>query len=286
MDALTGTYALPCPHGGRLRATVVVPGPGALPGASHPAVYAIQFECGCGEEHVALLPHDELDWAPLGLGNDLAFVNLMTGQAEAVAAELADRALRRLAAGEWPWSFFCYLEERPRPITPSAFSVIAPGGEALGIAVRCPSCSSTSVNVVSREHGLPSGTTSRWESCGTSSSTTRFAPSSSSVPSRLGRLRPDAARARAMSRSQTVHDPFTPGGDDLMTQNPMKKNVETAMTTPSPARWMRPTCCSATASPWARCRSRGSLLRFDSKRRSARLATRLLSALTPHPRAS
>ena len=153
MDALTGTYALPCPRGGRLRVRLssfrVLE---RLPGASHPAVYAIRFECGCGEEHVALLPHDELDWAPLGLGDDLAFVNLMTGQAEAVAAELADRALRRLAAGEWPWSFFCYLEERPRPITPSAFSVIAPGGEAFGIAVRCPSCSSTSVNVVSREH--------------------------------------------------------------------------------------------------------------------------------------
>jgi hypothetical protein len=101
---------------------------------------------------MALLSHDELDWAPLGLADDLAFVNLMTGHTEPVCAELADRALQRIQAGEWPWSFFCYLEERPRPVTPSSFSVIAPGGDMFGVAVHCPCCSSTSVNVVSREH--------------------------------------------------------------------------------------------------------------------------------------
>jgi hypothetical protein len=153
MDALTSTYALSCPHSGatrtRLSSFRVLE---RLPGASHPAVYAVRFACRCGEEHMALLPHDELDWAPLGLGEGAAFVNLMTGHTEALSDELADRALRRLEAGEWPWSFFCYLEERPRPVTPSAFSVIAPGGDTLGVAVHCPSCSSTSVNVVSREH--------------------------------------------------------------------------------------------------------------------------------------
>jgi hypothetical protein len=153
VDALTSTYALSCPHSGatrrRLSSFRVLE---RLPGTSHPAVYAIRFECGCGEEHVALLSHDELDWAPLGFADDLSFVNLMTGSTQPVSDELADRALKRLEAGEWPWSFFCYLEERPRPVTPSAFSVIAPGGETLGVAVHCPSCSSTSVNVVSREH--------------------------------------------------------------------------------------------------------------------------------------
>ena len=153
MDALTSTYTLPCPHGAatrtRLSSFRVLE---RLPGAVHPAVYSVRFECRCGEEHVALVSHDELDWAPLGLADDLAFVNLMTGRTAAVADELADRALRRLEAGEWPWSFYCYLEERPRPTTPSAFSIIAPGGTALGLAVHCPSCSSTSVNVVSREH--------------------------------------------------------------------------------------------------------------------------------------
>jgi hypothetical protein len=153
VDALTSTYALRCPHSGAIRTRLssfrVLE---RLPGASHPAVYAIRFACRCGEEHLTLLPHDELDWAPLGLGEDVVFVNLITGGTEPLAHELADRALRRLQAGEWPWSFFCYLEERPRPVTPSAFCVIAPGGHVLGVAVHCPSCSSTSVNVVSREH--------------------------------------------------------------------------------------------------------------------------------------
>jgi hypothetical protein len=153
VDALTGTYSLSCPHVGaariRLSSFRLLE---RLPGAAHPAVYAIRFDCGCGDEHPALLPHDELDWAPLGLGLGTAFINLMTGRTEDVAAELTDQALRRLGAGEWPWTFYCSLEERARPVTPSAFSVITPGGDAFALAVRCPACGTTSVNVVSRDH--------------------------------------------------------------------------------------------------------------------------------------
>ena len=61
-------------------------------------------------------------------------------------------ATTRIAAGEWPWSFFCYPEGRARPVTPSAFTLIAPGGGAFGVAVACPVCGSVSVNLVSREH--------------------------------------------------------------------------------------------------------------------------------------
>ena len=32
----------------------------------------------------------------------------------------------RIKAGEWPWSFFCWPEERPRPVFPSAFTLLAP----------------------------------------------------------------------------------------------------------------------------------------------------------------
>ena len=38
-----------------------------LPGAAHPAVFRVAFDCPCGDEHPGLVPHDELDWAPLGL---------------------------------------------------------------------------------------------------------------------------------------------------------------------------------------------------------------------------
>jgi len=78
----------------------------------------------------------------------------MTATVDPLDAELADLAARRIQAGEWPWSFFCYAEERPRPIFPSAFVVLAPtrGGEEVGLAVRCPVCSSISVNLVSTQH--------------------------------------------------------------------------------------------------------------------------------------
>ena len=97
------------------------------------------------------MTHEELDWAPLA-GSDSTFLNLMTARVESVALELLDLAARRIQSGDWPWSFFCYPEERPRPVTPSAFRVLSGGGEELGLAVECPTCAHTSVNVVSREH--------------------------------------------------------------------------------------------------------------------------------------
>jgi hypothetical protein len=123
-----------------------------LPGAVHPAVYRIQFACGCGGEHAGLIAHDDLDWAHLGTTIDRTFRNLMTAHDDPIATELVDLSAGRLRAGEWPWSFFCFLEGRPRPVTPSAFVLIAPGGRAFGVAVQCPACSSVSVNLVTREH--------------------------------------------------------------------------------------------------------------------------------------
>ena len=67
-DTLTSTYTFSCPiHGethvclSRFRRLE------QLPGARHPAVYRVEFACGCGTEHPGLVSHDELDWAPLGL---------------------------------------------------------------------------------------------------------------------------------------------------------------------------------------------------------------------------
>jgi hypothetical protein len=151
-DQLTGRYMFACPARGEVRVTLsrfrILE---RLPGAAHPAVYKITFACECGGEHDGLVTHEELDWAPLA-GADQAFLNLMTARLESAALELLDVAARHIQAGEWPWSFFCYPEERPRPVTPSAFRVLAGGGDELGLAVECPSCTHTSVNVVSREH--------------------------------------------------------------------------------------------------------------------------------------
>jgi hypothetical protein len=78
----------------------------------------------------------------------------MTAKLDPLQAELADLTARRIQAGEWPWSFFCYPEERPRPIFPSSFFLLAPTEDrsSVGIAVRCPACGSVSVNLVSAEH--------------------------------------------------------------------------------------------------------------------------------------
>jgi hypothetical protein len=153
-DSLTGRYAFACPTRGetsvRLSAFRTLT---RLPGAAHPAVYRVRFACACGADHDGLLAHDELDWAPLGL-TDGSFLNLMTARLEPVATELADLAAARIKAGEWPWSFFCWPEERPRPVYPSSFRLLAPGSArgSVGVAVRCPVCSSVSVNLVSHEH--------------------------------------------------------------------------------------------------------------------------------------
>jgi hypothetical protein len=151
-DGLTGRYTFSCPSRGevsvRLSEFRLLE---RLPGASHPAVYRVTFSCLCGEDHDGLVTHDQLDWAPLS-GSEGAFLNLMTARLEPVASELLDLAARRIQAGEWPWSFFCYPEERPRPVFPSAFLALAPGDEEVGVAVQCPSCSRTTVNLVTRPH--------------------------------------------------------------------------------------------------------------------------------------
>jgi predicted RNA-binding Zn-ribbon protein involved in translation (DUF1610 family) len=154
-DTLTTSYTFNCPiHGethvrlSRFRRLE------QLPGAQHPAVFRVEFECGCGEDHPGLVTHEDLDWAPLGLHDDTQYVNLMTSRVEALGTELGELAASRIKAGEWPWSFFCWPEERPRPVFPSAFKLLAPAvsGDRVGLAVRCPACGKVSVNLVSRAH--------------------------------------------------------------------------------------------------------------------------------------
>lgn len=152
-EALTSTYEFACPHGHEARVPLsAFRTLERLPGAAHPAVYRIEFACSCGDEHPGLITHDDLDWAHLGTTGGRTFRNLMTAHDDPIAVELAELAAGRIGAGEWPWSFFCFLEGRPRPVTPSAFALIAPGGRTFGVAVQCPVCSSLSVNLVSRAH--------------------------------------------------------------------------------------------------------------------------------------
>ncbi len=151
-DGLTGRYTFLCPARGESRVRLsgfrILE---RLAGASHPTVYKVTFACPCGEEHAGLVSHEELDWAPLG-PRAAAFFNLMTGRLEAAAEEVLDEAARRIGGGAWPWTFFCYPEGRPRPVFPSAFRLLTPGAERVGVAVSCPACGGTSVNLVSTRH--------------------------------------------------------------------------------------------------------------------------------------
>jgi hypothetical protein len=151
-DALTSRYTFACPSLGRSRVVLsdfrTIE---RLEGTAHPVVYHVRFACGCGDEHDGLVRHDELDWAPLGLEAGI-FLNLMTSRVEPVAGELGEVAASRIKAGEWPWTFFCYPEARPRPVFPSFFHLLTPGDGSLGLAVRCPACHRLSVNLVSHEH--------------------------------------------------------------------------------------------------------------------------------------
>jgi hypothetical protein len=151
-DALTGRFTFPCPARGETRVSLsAFRQLERLPGAAHPAVFQVLFACACGKEHEGLVTHDDLDWAPLGLQGGV-FYNLMTARLDLVDSELSDLAARRIQAGEWPWSFFCYPEEQPRPVFPSSFFLLAPGDGSRGRGVRSPSCQKTTVNRGSHEH--------------------------------------------------------------------------------------------------------------------------------------
>jgi hypothetical protein len=154
-DGLTTKYTFACPERGESHVTLShFRELERLPGTAHPAVFSVRFACVCGDDHLGLVTHDELDWAPLGLASGVSFLNLMTARVETLGSELADLAALRIKAGEWPWLFFCYPENQPRPVFPSSFFLLAPAERegGVGIAVRCPSCAQTSINLVSEQH--------------------------------------------------------------------------------------------------------------------------------------
>jgi hypothetical protein len=151
-DGLTARYTFACPSGSRpsvrlssFRALE------QLPGTARPAVYQVRFACPCGADHPALVTHDQLDWEPIGAAA-APFYDVMTGRVESAAAELAEEAAHRIRLGRWPWAFYCFAEGRARPIFPSFFRLLAPQRDRIVVAARCPSCATTSVNVVSHEH--------------------------------------------------------------------------------------------------------------------------------------
>lgn len=151
-DPLTSRYAFACPTKGETHVLLsAFRSIEQLPGATHPAIFRVRFDCSCGEEHDGLVTHDDLDWAPLGLDAG-EFLNLMTARLEPAGGELGEVAAARIRSGEWPWSFFCYPEDQPRPVFPSSFTLLTVAAGTVGLAVRCPNCRRLSLNLVSQPH--------------------------------------------------------------------------------------------------------------------------------------
>src|SRR5256885_16423071 len=101
-DVFKARYEFSCPERGEARVALSsFRRIEQLPGAAHPAVFGVDFDCGCGDQHPGLVTHDELDWAPLGLGEGV-FLNLMTAKLDPLGEELADLAPSRIQAGEGP----------------------------------------------------------------------------------------------------------------------------------------------------------------------------------------
>ena len=124
-----------------------------LPGAAHPAVYRVEYTCVCRDVHQGLVSHSDLDYGPLN-EVDIEYVNLMTGRTEPVGEELADVARSQVQRGNWPWRLYCSNESRLKPVFPSSLVAVLPHthGDLLGVAMSCPSCGYTSLNLVSEPH--------------------------------------------------------------------------------------------------------------------------------------
>ena len=113
-DGLTTRYTFACPERGDTRVSLSsFRRLERLPGTAHPALYRVDFECRCGAEHAGLVTHDELDLAPLGLGADVSFLNLMTDRLEAVELELAELAAARIGAVSGPGASSATPRTRP-----------------------------------------------------------------------------------------------------------------------------------------------------------------------------
>lgn len=157
-DQLRNQYSLRCPsHDEQVWVSVsAFRTIRRLRGATSPAVFRLQFDCPCGSRHETLLPHDELDWAPLGTGTAETFTDLLTGRRELLATELAEQATDHLRRGRWPWTFWCHPESAVRPGFPSSLRFVTDehehGDERVGVLVRCFSCSRHTVNIVTRDH--------------------------------------------------------------------------------------------------------------------------------------
>jgi hypothetical protein len=155
-DVLRASYRFHCPHSpeGQLRTVALsrFRSIERLPGAAHPAVFRVTYLCDCGDDHVGLVAHDDLDYGPIA-ATPVVFRNLVTGRTEPVAGELVELTRAQVQKGNWPWKLYCGREAKLKPVFPSSLARVCPAdSELVGVAMHCPSCGELSLNVVSEAH--------------------------------------------------------------------------------------------------------------------------------------
>src|SRR4051812_42033009 len=157
-DAISASYRFHCPSGPEARGVAVRLSQfrrvERLDGPAHPAVYRVVWACGgCGQDHLGLVTHDELDYAPFApqVEERVSFWDPLTGRVGGnLRAELAQAAARRLRRRGRPWGFLGSAQERMRPGSPSALAWVAGREQLVGCAVRCATCGETSLTLVPR----------------------------------------------------------------------------------------------------------------------------------------
>jgi hypothetical protein len=155
-DVLRASYRFHCPQRpqGQLRTVALsrFRSIERLPGAAHPAVFRVTYLCDCGDDHVGLVAHDDLDYGPIA-ATPVEFRNLVTGRTEPVADELVELTRAQVQKGNWPWKLYCGREAKLKPVFPSSLALVCPAEtELVGVAMHCPSCGELSLNVVSEAH--------------------------------------------------------------------------------------------------------------------------------------
>ena len=156
-DVLRATYRFHCPNRDEGECTRIPLSAfrrlDRLPGAVHPALYRVEYDCTCGGVHLGLVSHSDLDYGPLA-PVEVEFRNLLTGRTEPVGDELAEVARSQVQRGNWPWRLYCSHESRLKPVFPSCLAVVLPHGhgDLVGVAMNCPSCGQTTLNLVSEPH--------------------------------------------------------------------------------------------------------------------------------------
>ena len=111
-----------------------------LDGPKRPPVHRVRYQCGCGEQHTALMTESELDWDPVRTPPPTHY-DLQLGRQSWAASDFEERWIQALRHGQWPLRLPCRHEQATHPGWPSLLRAIEPDAqENLLVTYRCSAC--------------------------------------------------------------------------------------------------------------------------------------------------